>query len=298
MDLYLGIVKQYNNEKGFGFLTHPIYLGPKKNVFFHISKVNRSNIEIAKNLSNYNNGDEICFWYTSEITQKGEILQWILPPLDVFNYYQDSLPDVKEKIESIWKSTEVSVPFWLSEATIGLFGLDIIEELKSLREELIQKRREEKELQLKEGENLRKIWEEGEKIEQKKRNEERIRNEEEFAIAKSREEQQTKRQQEIKKQQENIENTEFELLVAEMKSMGFTKSAEVSNYIIEKRLGDKYQNISGILEMMNEHSSWKFNGGFPPKIYRKLCENLNLGNNETDSRVVGFTSFKSLNKNL
>ena len=71
-------------------------------------------------------------------------------------------------------------------------------------------------------------------------------------------------------------------------------SAQVSNYIIRNRLGDKYQNISGVLEMQNSNSSWKFNGGFPPKIYAMLCERLNLGNKGTDSKVSGFTSFKDL----
>ena len=79
-----------------------------------------------------------------------------------------------------------------------------------------------------------------------------------------------------------------------MEPMGFRKSHQVSDYIIKNKLGDKYQNISGVLEMENSTSSWKFNGGFPPRIYAKLCERLNLGNKETDSRVTGFTSFKDL----
>lgn len=81
-----------------------------------------------------------------------------------------------------------------------------------------------------------------------------------------------------KSSRKKIEEEEFELLVAEMESKGFTMSAQVSSYIIEDRLGDKYQNISGVLEMKNSISSWKFNRGFPPRIYAMLCKPLKLGN--------------------
>lgn len=91
-----------------------------------------------------------------------------------------------------------------------------------------------------------------------------------------------------------IEKEEFELLVAEIESKGFTMSAQVSNHIIRNRLGDKYKHISGVLEMENNDSSWKFNGGFPPTIYAMLCDRLKLGNKGTYSRVVGFTPFKDL----
>lgn len=52
-----------------------------------------------------------------------------------------------------------------------------------------------------------------------------------------------KSQIEVIEQQEKIEEVEFELLVAELESKGFYLSAQVSNYIIINRLGDKYQNI-------------------------------------------------------
>ena len=94
----------------------------------------------------------------------------------------------------------------------------------------------------------------------------------------------------------NIMDQEFELLVDEIKSKGFNKSAEVSKYIISNKLGNKYQNISGVLVMSNSKDTWKFNGGFPPGIYAKLCERLNLSNNGSYSKVVEFTSFKDLNR--
>jgi len=283
MYLYFGIVKKYLPEKGFGFLTHPISLGPNKDIFFHITNVERSHEDIAERLSIYGVTDNICFWYVSESTQKGEQLQRILKPQDVFNLDQENPSEFKEKIVFIWRSIEKPIPFWLSEVTIGLFGSNGNDELKSERESLIQKRNKEREIQRKEQERLRKIEEEKAKIEQEKRAEERKKAEEE-----------RKRREAIQERQRNIEKEEFELLVAEMESKGFTMSGQVSNYIIKNRLGDKYKNISGVLEMENSTSTWKFNGGFPPRIYAKLCERLNLGNKGTRSRVTGFTSFKDL----
>jgi hypothetical protein len=107
-------------------------------------------------------------------------------------------------------------------------------------------------------------------------------------------EQASKRQRAKEKSQEEMEDQEFELLVAELQSEGFTQSSQVSSYIIQNKLGNKYQNISGVLEMKNSSSTWKFKGGFPPKIYAMVCERLNLGNKGTDSKVTKFTSFKDL----
>lgn len=178
----------------------------------------------------------------------------------------------------------------MSEVTIGLLGSNRTNELKFKREALIQKRNEEREKQRIEQDRLRMIEEEKARIEQEKRAEERKRYEEQRENA----EEERKQQQEKKELQQKIEEAEFELLVAEMKPKDFTMSHQVSNYIIRHRLGDKYQNISGVLEMMNGSSSWKFNGGFPPKIYARLCERLYLSNKGTDSKVTGFTSFKDL----
>ena len=50
MYLYFGIVKNYLPEKGFGFLTHPIGLGPDFDVFFHISNVKKHKEIKAENL--------------------------------------------------------------------------------------------------------------------------------------------------------------------------------------------------------------------------------------------------------
>ena len=101
-------------------------------------------------------------------------------------------------------------------------------------------------------------------------------------------------EQEIQKE---IEKREFEQLVAEMLPLGFTHSHQVSRYILKNRLGYKYKNISGIVQMENDNSMWDFNGGFPPMIYARLCDELGLNNQGTRARAVGFKSFRDLEAN-
>jgi hypothetical protein len=258
MNLYFGIVKNYLPEMGFGTLTHPLGLGPDFDVFFHITNVKKYDEDTASSLTTYNSSNKICFWYISETTNNGEQIKKILSPNEVFNLRQENSNEFVEKIRNIWKSIEQPVPFWLSDVTIGLLGSNGNLELKSERE------------------SLRKIEEEKAKLELEKKEEKR------------------KQQREKEEQSQNIKEEEFELLVAEMQSKGFTQSAQVSNYIVMNRLGDKYQNISGVLEMTKGGPTWNFNGGFPPRIYAKLCDRLNLGNRGTDAKVVGFTSYKDI----
>jgi len=290
--IYFGIVKEFHPEKGFGFLTHPISLGPRRDIFFHITNVKWSDESLAERIST---NEKICFWYVAEQTPKGEQLCGILSPLEVFNLHHINASDFNDNIKLIWRDIEKSIPIWLEVATIGLFGLNGNDELKSEREKLIQKRNEEREIQLKEQERIRKEIEEKARIEREKRAEERKKQEIEKADAQKQAQDERKRQQEQKRHQENLMEEEFELLVAEIQNMGFKLSAQVSKYIVENRLGDKYQTISGILEMENGGSTWKFKGGFPPEIYGALCRRLNLDNNGTDSKVIGFTPFKDLN---
>ena len=98
----------------------------------------------------------------------------------------------------------------------------------------------------------------------------------------------------IKKVAKEIEEKEFEQLVKELKTLGFTNSSEVSDYIVKNKLGYKYENISGILEMTNKGNKWNFEGGFPKHIYARLCQELNLENNGTTAKPGQFQSFKAL----
>ncbi|MEY0027220.1 hypothetical protein AB7459_01160 [Providencia rettgeri] len=91
-----------------------------------------------------------------------------------------------------------------------------------------------------------------------------------------------------------IEENEFQQLVAEIAVLGFANSAQVSQYIVNNKLGNKYQNISGILEMKKSGEIWDFKGGFPPKIYARLCQKLKLMNNNSTARPRKFTYFKDI----
>ena len=93
---------------------------------------------------------------------------------------------------------------------------------------------------------------------------------------------------------ENIEHYEFEQLVSEMIPLKFTLSSQVSAYIMNNRLGYKYKNISGIVKMEQDGNIWNFDGGFPPRIYAKVCSRLGLNNKGSHARVVDFKSFNDL----
>ena len=95
-------------------------------------------------------------------------------------------------------------------------------------------------------------------------------------------------------EKENIEHYEFEQLMSEMIPLKFTLSSQVSAYIMNNRLGYKYKNISGIVKMEQDGNIWNFDGGFPPRIYAKVCSRLGLNNKGSHARVVDFKSFNDL----
>lgn len=87
---------------------------------------------------------------------------------------------------------------------------------------------------------------------------------------------------------------EFDELVKELSLLGFTYSFEASEYIIKNNLGNKYKNISGILQMKKCGDEWSFDGGFPPYIYARLCQKLNLKNKGSQARPGQFTPYKNV----
>jgi hypothetical protein len=94
--------------------------------------------------------------------------------------------------------------------------------------------------------------------------------------------------------QERIEEDEFAQLVAEMSALNYTRSSQVSAHIVRNKLGFQYKNISGLLEMELDGRRWNFNGGFPPKIYARLCDALGLGNQHSRAKPVAFTPYKDV----
>lgn len=87
------------------------------------------------------------------------------------------------------------------------------------------------------------------------------------------------------------EEEEVEALVAFFKGKGFSRSSQISNYIVEHELGKKFKHISGYLELSNGEEIWEFEGGISPRYYAQICDRLDLGNEGSDSHVAGFSSF-------
>lgn len=91
---------------------------------------------------------------------------------------------------------------------------------------------------------------------------------------------------------QEAEAEELHRLLADMRQLRFGDSGQLSEYIVKHRLGYKYPNISGVVRMREADTEWDFPGGFPPNIYRIICEELGLGDRGTSAIAVGFKSFK------
>jgi hypothetical protein len=165
-------------------------------------------------------------------------------------------------------------PDWLHWVTMDLFGAE--------KANVLNKSREAKREKIaREVENARIIAEKKRLIESAALLEEQ---------KAKRQEEDTKRQEQEAKQQE--EEAEFHELVTEMSAQGFSHSRQVSNYIMRNKLGYKYKNISGVVTMEKEGRQWDFKGGFPPKIYARLCSELCLSDQGSTAIAVKFESFK------
>lgn len=92
----------------------------------------------------------------------------------------------------------------------------------------------------------------------------------------------------------NKEEEEFRQLVQEMTAHNFTYSSDVSRHIVDHELGKKYKHISGILQMELGGNVFDFKGGFPPHIYARLCEELDLRNQGSKATPGRFTPFKDI----
>ena len=93
------------------------------------------------------------------------------------------------------------------------------------------------------------------------------------------------------------QEAEVNALVKFFKGKGFKRSSEISKYIRDNKLGKKFPNISGILQMSdNEGNAWNFEGGIAPAFYREICLRLELNDNGSYAHVDGFTSYKNIIK--
>jgi len=181
--------------------------------------------------------------------------------LDLKNINQKYNADLNILIaetECIWRDLNEKLPDRFDEISLDIMGIERTNELRAERDSFELRRKNIKENKRREVETLRKI--EDEKIQKK------------------------------------IEDDEFEQLIADMTPLGFTSSKQLSSYIMKNDLGNKYKNISGVVKMEKEGKVWSYNGAFPQNIYANICSELGLGNEGTNAKVVGFNSFKELNK--
>jgi hypothetical protein len=63
-------------------------------------------------------------------------------------------------------------------------------------------------------------------------------------------------------------------------------------------LGFKYTKISGFVTMESAERQWEYEGGFPPRIYARLCDALNLDNYHSGARATQFESFEERKKRM
>lgn len=96
---------------------------------------------------------------------------------------------------------------------------------------------------------------------------------------------------EEQRREDELKEAEYKALLEEVRPLGFTKSSQVSNYIREYNLKQKYGRISGYLEMYSCSDKWIFDGGINPKYYKRLCIDLGLENNNSGSSVIGFSPY-------
>ena len=268
MEIEFGNFEKYIAERGFGFINRLLAEPQKKEVFVHIRTIKKSNQELANKL---NNDLDFCseyFWYEIERTEKGDQVFSIVSQDNIKDKLSSNLPSFVNRIESVFTNIDVTLPEWVEIVAKDIVDENFVEKLKIKRDSLLEKLKIQQEIKRKEEEK-------------KKKEAESAQNRLMAELARER----------------KIEEEEFKLLVEELKPLRFTHSKQVSSYIMRNRLGDKYKNISGVVKMEMEGNTWDFNGGFPPKIYAKLCEELDLSNQGTRARVVSFDSFKNLSDN-
>ena len=269
MNIDFGKIKKYISDRGFGFVKHSFKNNGKGEVFFHISDIKKSNSKIYEALIENKDEDDIYFWYEFVETKKGKQLKRVL---DRTSISDEQLFFIKSNIERRWLDISKDISQWLDSSAHDLLLPEEITLLNDKRTVLI--RSEQDRLEKERVERLRLI---------KLREEEKRKAQEQQKII----------EDNLRKQQE-IEEAEFKALVNEILPLNFSRSAQVSNYIVENKLGYKYQNISGVLEMTSNGTSWNFKGGFPPKIYARLCQELGLGNQGSSAKPTNFTPFKNI----
>jgi cold shock CspA family protein len=295
MSLALGKVDKYLSDKGFGFVK-PVFMNNESvdSIFFHISAI--KNKSFANKLKSDTLDDSYYFWFDFRRGPKGFEVTNTIRESDVADEASDP-EKLTSKLELYWFDITNSMPDWVELASTSL-GLDVeyLNLQRNIKKEEIKKF---------------KIIEEQNKLQEQstvpKDEYERVKAvccelRGELRVIKNKLAEVTYEYKEAKDKWECALDDpsifEFELLVKELENLDIkvSKSHEVSRYIVDNRLGDKYQSLAGELEMENDSRQWKFDGGIDPKYYKKLCQRLGLTNKNTFSRVRKFVAYKDINK--
>ncbi|HMO04413.1 MAG TPA: hypothetical protein PKE33_07325 [Kiritimatiellia bacterium] len=278
MNIDFGIVTKY--QRGFGFVSHTFLDPGFLDAAFHLSVVHKSQPIIAKLLSTKKEIN-VCFWYEYKIEARGCNVILVLEDAIAQKINPKHLASLIDKTMKLWPIAWGSFSELVKKATYGFLEPDEASQLSILLKLLGAEKLKRKE-ELEEAEKLR--IEEADLLRwQKQYKSER-------AVEAAKHKEYTDRMAAQKK----IEDDEFKQLLNEISAMHFTRSSEVSEYIVRNKLGSKYKHISGILEMDLHGRRWNFNGGFSPEVYARLCEALGLGNQGSQSTPVSFTPYKDL----
>tara|TARA_R110000737_G_scaffold309794_1_gene318246 strand:+ start:2257 stop:3087 length:831 start_codon:yes stop_codon:yes gene_type:complete len=274
MAIYFGKVNKYLGDRGFGFVRDVFVNSNSGDLFFHIKSIKKSDFELAKTIEADELEPPIYFWYETEVSKKGEQVSAVLNFDKVQQDYANILLNFTEKVVCLWKDLGSNLPEWLVQITSDLMGVERVKQLRDERDKLRIKK--ENEIKIKQDKERRDI--ERAKLESLKK--ERLPQQELL--------------RKTQRLQAEIESNEFKQLIAEMIPLYFTHSSQVSSYIMRNKLGLKYKHISGVVIMEKNGNTWDFRGGFPPNIYAQICSALDLDNNGSYAKVVGFNSFNKL----
>jgi cold shock CspA family protein len=255
MSIDFGSTK-YRQDRGFGFASRTFSSG--KPVFFHIKAVRQTHPALADLLDNDAFKGPLHFWFRYELGPRGPQVAVVLDPEQLRSEYSEQIPPLVAAIRLSWRNVRSPLSEALKRAASDLLSADELSELDRERQSLeTQGVRPQIETMVPEGV-------------------ERESSVEDWLAT------------------EVLKQREFCALVDEVRAHGFTHSHEVSAYIVANKLGFKYPNVSGVLEMQQAGRRWDFNGGIEPSVYARLCSALGLTNKGSAAVPVRFTPYSNV----
>ncbi len=294
MKVGYGVVLNYYANRGFGFVQDYFY---QNNVFFHINTIKKYDPKLACRIEefgypgkdryadvDYSNAP--LLWYEIINAEKGEKVKALFSKEDLHNRYKSCLSDLAERIEIVWRDVSRSISSDFQSVAEDLVGVNRMSELCEERLTLVKQ----KEKNLEELSNSLALSDE------KTDSTIGLR----FEISREQFQLDSVKNENVNDNEgdggieESEQEIELNYLIAEMADLGFKDSKEVSSYIVKKRLGEKYKEISGVVKMEKDGHLWDFYGGVPPHIFNKICERLGVTKSSSDTRVVDYSSFRDL----